>query len=346
MAGISDQLVVSKMMDLDAAPADELEAAELLDTWKRLFESQSEGSLIGLLKIQSSLADSVQANTEMQERSRSIETRFRRVVEQAENIGDSSGKLADFLGDSRQHIEAMREQIREILGALKGITRIASQTKLLALNAAIEAARAGEAGKGFGVVANEVKELSGQTTGLVSSISELVDRISKSSTKVQETFDRADEHGRSTNETLILLNDEIKETFSDNTKVARNIEANSERVFISLAKLDHVVWKVNTYLSVLKSEPVIKFVDHHNCRLGKWYYEGDGHKTFSRTRSFRELEQPHSKVHEATRAVFDELDAASEGDFQELENALELMESGSRGVFTILDRMLAEKLSE
>jgi methyl-accepting chemotaxis protein len=51
------------------------------------------------------------------------------------------------------------------------VNSIAGQTNLLALNATIEAARAGDAGCGFAVVAQEVKNLSAQTTQALTDIS-------------------------------------------------------------------------------------------------------------------------------------------------------------------------------
>lgn len=67
-------------------------------------------------------------------------------------------------GKTNATIENLTQASVWISQIIESIGEIARQTNLLALNAAIEAARAGEAGRGFGVVANEVKALSAQTS--------------------------------------------------------------------------------------------------------------------------------------------------------------------------------------
>lgn len=308
---------------------------------KGLFEAQSEGSLVGLKAIQASLAECVQGNNEILERSATIERRFGEIAEKARAIDGSSSQLASELDASREQVDTMSERAREIANALEGIHSISQQTNLLALNAAVEAARAGAAGAGFAVVATEVKTLSAQTEEIVSSVSDLLQRLSDSSHSVQQAIDRANAHGRSTSSNLADLNAAMQQTTDDNRRSVANIAGNNERVFVNLAKLDHVIWKVNTYLSVLRNERMFEYVDYHNCRLGKWYYEGDGRQHFAGTPSFGDLEQPHALVHEGTREAFEQMEEGA--DLAALEAALELMEKGSRGVFAVLDRILAER---
>ena len=311
------------------------------NTIENLFEAQSEGALLGLTSIQSSLAECVQDNNDVLEAAGRIEARFGEVADRAEHIDSVSNQLAETLDSTREQMATMTKFVGEIVQSLEGISSIAQQTNILAINAAVEAARVGEAGAGFAVVATEVKTLSAQTEGIVASVSDVLQRLSKSTGSVQKAIDQAGDHGRTTSTGIAELNSMIQETHHDNQKTVTNIGGNNERVFVNLAKLDHVIWKVNTYLSVLRGEPVFPFVDHHNCRLGRWYYEGDGREHFSETPSFGALERPHARVHEGTKEAFQHLEPGS--DSRKLHAALTLMEEGSKGVFSVLDRMLVER---
>ncbi|KAB1071634.1 methyl-accepting chemotaxis protein [Methylobacterium planeticum] len=79
-----------------------------------------------------------------------------------------SARIAHQAADEARRTDALVRQLaagaERIDTIVAMINKIAGQTNLLALNATIEAARAGEAGRGFAVVANEVKDLAGQTT--------------------------------------------------------------------------------------------------------------------------------------------------------------------------------------
>ncbi|WP_420856748.1 CZB domain-containing protein [Thiomicrorhabdus sediminis] len=79
-------------------------------------------------------------------------------------------------------------------------------------------------------------------------------------------------------------------------------------------------------------------VDHHNCRLGHWYYQGEGVEHFSKLDGYKQVEPPHQLVHSAGKQA---LQYFRQGNMELAMQALEMMEKASKDVQNYLS-MIAE----
>ncbi|MBW9156718.1 hypothetical protein KTC93_18855 [Clostridium tagluense] len=96
-----------------------------------------------------------------------------------QNIREINTKVVD-------EVKNTSDQCNNTDDIIKFIEGIARQTNLLGLNAAIEASRAGELGKGFGVVASEIRKLSGSSTQSITEINTILKSIKDSVGKVEK----------------------------------------------------------------------------------------------------------------------------------------------------------------
>lgn len=77
-----------------------------------------------------------------------------------------------------------------------------------------------------------------------------------------------------THESTQTLNEFTQNFIALSSKINAISEENkyAERsIFIESAKLDHVVFKLNGYTSVIENHKNQEFCDHKNCNFGKWY---------------------------------------------------------------------------
>lgn len=137
---------------------------------------------------------------------------IQRLAEMNSEIVKKTMKASDYASDTN-----------EIVGFIK---KIASKTNILGINASIEAAGAGDAGRGFNVVAEEIRNMSVNTTESADKINVILNNIKDSTDDISREINEANDvfHGQ-----MDIL-EEISASMTELYSTVKTLEEMSEHI--------------------------------------------------------------------------------------------------------------------
>lgn len=273
---------------------------------------------------------------------------FEEIISMLSSTVLSTSKISEDTKTSADSVDSLKvatSGISDFVAIIKGIS---DQTNLLALNAAIEAARAGEQGRGFAVVADEVRTLAQRSSDASNEISTLIAQVNQQMEDVISGIGHVGTNSQEINTSTASIESIASRIVELSKQMFMVITSSTSNSFLQTVKLDHVVWKLDVYQVMLgmSDKNIENFSDHTMCRLGKWFYQGEGAEKYAQCNSFKAMEKPHAEVHKNGIAA---LSAASEGDTEKAINLLGHMEQASVQVvnlITALSKEIAYKIPQ
>lgn len=274
--------------------------------------------------------------------------------------------LADLIFEFTSLVEEANLKINWLSEFSNNIKNIAKEIKLLSINASIEASHFWEKWSWFKVVWERIKELSDNTSILALGIEKWLSQFKEwFNNDFLKKFLLIKEKTEEVTSWISFIRNSFDSTINSMLNTNKQLDYVRSLFFISLVKLDHVIFKQIAYKFVSNNwELTNTEIDtirktHKQCRLWCWYekhwwtdceswwvYNWKWYEEHWNSSDFTKLNLPHKMFHKTIWDILiliESLDwKITEKDYEKLKDMFLQAETYSNEIFSILDNIVSE----
>jgi len=336
----------SRITELERTAKDSHNNQIMNNLIQSLTQGLTDGCDRDLKILQGDLSNNLDALKDVDSRNQANNEHTEHCTTDVHNLSNTMATLLEHITSTFDQVNTLNSNVESISDVINLIKDISDQTNLLALNAAIEAARAGEHGRGFAVVADEVRKLAERTQKATSEVEITVQSLKQNTQEVHGHSVAMEELSTASNEQMDVFQQRMQELAQNSSMISEENKDVTYAIFMVLSKLDHLLFKANGYKTVFTGKVDGEFKSETECRLGNWYFNGEGKDKFGKCPSYAKMAAPHKEVHDSIKkAVKCVIDGTCTEHSENVMTYFNEAEKASMKVVENLNAMLEEEKS-
>ena len=246
-------------------------------------------------------------------------------------VADEVKQLASKTENATVEIESVTNTMNSLMGEVSG-SMTSSQDRLTKSLDSLEtvAMALGDVTAVVNDVTEQVQTISASADEQQAVSAEMASKLNEITLAVQHENQQVDDITHHTKQ----LNMAILNQFNHLAAL------NQDQVLLQTVKADHITWKIRLATMAMGGDiiPEDELVDHTKCRLGQWYYS-KGDQNFGDLDAFKQMEQPHARVHEIGKEI---ASLALQGQTDAAVNKIQEMAGYSNELFEYIQELLNE----